>query len=184
MALAFPDPPLAADGVVLRPLAETDAPWIVAACDSEEMARWLPHIPSPYREQDALDFIRRAGLVWKDGTHAPFAVADESGAGLGAIELRFFPGDREIAELGYWLRPQMRRHGVMTTAVLLVARWAFGSLGVRRLQVTADPENLASQRVAERAGFSREGLLRSWIATPMRRRDALIFSLLREELPR
>jgi RimJ/RimL family protein N-acetyltransferase len=183
MRLSCPDPPLARDGIVLRALAESDAAWIVATCDGEEMARWLPQLPSPYGERDAHEFIRRSRLVWQDGTRAPFVIAEESGEGLGAIELRFLQGDPDAAELGYWLRPEARGRGVMTKAVLLVAGWAFESLGVRRLQLATDPDNLASQRVAERAGFRCEGTLRAWLIARDDRRDAVMYSLLPQDLP-
>jgi RimJ/RimL family protein N-acetyltransferase len=62
--------------------------------------------------------------------------------------------------------------------VRLVAGRAFGELGIGRLNRQTAPENLASQRVAERAGFTREGLLRAWLPTPEDRRDSVMFSLL------
>lgn len=58
------------------------------------------------------------------------------------------------------------------------------SLGVGRLSLITDPENLASQRVAERAGFRREGLLRAWHPTRSGRRDSVMFSLIPDDLTR
>jgi len=94
------------------------------------------------------------------------------------IELHLFAGDPGLAEVGYWLRREARGHGAATTAVRLVAAWAFGELGIRRLNLQTAPENLASQRVAGRAGFTREGVLRAWLPTPDGRRDSVMFSLL------
>jgi RimJ/RimL family protein N-acetyltransferase len=63
--------------------------------------------------------------------------------------------------------------------VQLIARWAFDELGVQRLELTTAPENVASHRVAERAGFTREGVLRGLQATKNEgRRDTVMFSLL------
>jgi RimJ/RimL family protein N-acetyltransferase len=67
--------------------------------------------------------------------------------------------------------------------VRLVSRWAFRDLGLQRLQLTTDPDNAASQRVAERAGFTREGLLRAWLPTKDGRRDSVMFALLPGDLP-
>jgi RimJ/RimL family protein N-acetyltransferase len=67
---------------------------------------------------------------------------------------------------------------VATAALRLVAGWAFQELGVERLQLTTHPDNAASQRVAAKAGFSREGTLRAWLVTRDGRRDAVMFSLL------
>jgi hypothetical protein len=63
----------------------------------------------------------------------------------------------------------------------LVSRWAFTVVGVDRLSLQTAPENVASQRVAERAGFTREGLLRAWMPTPEGRRHSVMFSLLATE---
>ena len=59
-----------------------------------------------------------------------------------------------------------------------MAGWVFGTLGIERLNLLTMPGNAPSQRVAERAGFSREGLLRAWVPTADGRRDSVMYSLL------
>jgi len=86
------------------------------------------------------------------------------------------------AAVGYWLAPEARGRGVATRAVRLVAGWTFAELGLARLELTCGPENVASQRVAERCGFVREGVLRSHIRFKGGRRDTVVFSLLPGEL--
>jgi RimJ/RimL family protein N-acetyltransferase len=72
---------------------------------------------------------------------------------------------------------------VATEALRTLCRWAVNELGVKRLELLTDPNNLASQRVAEKAGFQREGLLRSSLEyRDGKRRDSFIFSALPEEL--
>jgi RimJ/RimL family protein N-acetyltransferase len=72
---------------------------------------------------------------------------------------------------------------VIPRAARLICRHAFDDLRLERLQVTADPDNVASQRVAEKLGFRREGVLRSHMLHPDgRRRDSVMFSLLPGEL--
>jgi RimJ/RimL family protein N-acetyltransferase len=66
--------------------------------------------------------------------------------------------------------------------VRLLSRWALTELGVERLYLTTAPGNVASQRVAERAGFIREGLLRAYLPTPAGRRDSVMYSLLPADL--
>jgi RimJ/RimL family protein N-acetyltransferase len=90
--------------------------------------------------------------------------------------------DEGLAEVGYWLRRESRGRGAATIATRLVTGWAFKSLGVERINLTTDPANLPSQGVAERAGFSREGLLRAWLPRPEGRRDSAMFSLLATDL--
>jgi RimJ/RimL family protein N-acetyltransferase len=84
--------------------------------------------------------------------------------------------------VGYWLAPAARGRGVASRAVRLLTGWAFDVLQLQRLELTCGPDNIGSQRVAERTGFTREGLLRSHMAFKGRRRDTLLFSLLPGEL--
>nr|WP_238345130.1 GNAT family N-acetyltransferase [Actinopolymorpha cephalotaxi] len=173
---------MAAAGIVLRQAEAGDAPWITAACSDRELSRYVPSIPYPYSESDARTFIDRAAEDWAQGRAALFVIAQAtSGESLGAVALHPSPRDSEVAEVGYWLRREARGRGAATIAVRLVAGWAFGHLGIKRLGLQTHPENSASQRVAHRAGFTREGLLRAWMATPNGRRDSVMFSLLPED---
>lgn len=160
------DPHLAADGVVLRAPDDGDASWIAEAYDDPEIAQFIVGMPPPRR--------------WASSTDAEFVIADAAHAEpLGLISLRIAERDPGLAAVGYWLRPHARGRGAATVAVQLVARWAFDGLGVQRLELTTAPENVASQRVAERAGFTREGILRGLVATKNNgRRDGVMFSLL------
>lgn len=166
-----PDPPLAADGVVLRAPHEGDGSWIADAYDEPDIARFIVATPPPRR--------------WATSdTEAELVIADAARAEpLGLVSLRTAEQDPGLAAVGYWLLPEARGRGAATVAVRLVARWAFGELGVRRLELTTVPENVASQRVAERAGFTREGVLRGLIALKSGdRQDAVLFSLLPADL--
>lgn len=177
--IAFPDPPLAEGNVVLRRMEADDIGWITVACGDRELSRYVPGIPYPYSEADARAFAEHTARRWAEGTGAAFVIAQAPGGqGLGMIELHGVGGDPGLAEVGYWLRREARGRGVATTAVRLVAGWAFRELGIGRLNLQTAPENLASQRVAERAGFTREGLLRAWLPTADGRRDSVMFSLL------
>ncbi len=164
---------------MLRRMEADDIGWITVACGDRELSRYVPSIPYPYSEADARAFAEQVARRWAEGKGAAFVIGQAPGGqGLGMIEVRQFAGDPGLAEVGYWLRREARGRGVATTAVRLVAAWAFGELGVGRLNLQTAPENLASQRVAERAGFAREGLLRAWLPTADgRRRDSVMFSL-------
>src|ERR1700733_7957692 len=177
--MALPDPPLAAGGIVLRTLELRDIPWITAACSDRELSRYIPAIPYPYAEADAQGFIERAARAWAEGSSATFVISNvRDGTGLGTIRLHLAAGDTGLAEVGYWLAREARGRGAATIAVRLVSRWAFTVVGIDRLSLQTAPENVASQRVAERAGFTREGLLRAWMPTPEGRRHSGMFSVL------
>jgi RimJ/RimL family protein N-acetyltransferase len=102
-----------------------------------------------------------SGADWSDGSHATFSVLDATTGRLaGNVSLWEVDLARHVAAIGYRTAPWARGQGVATTAVAAVARWAFGALGMERISLPHDPENLASCRVAEKAGFRAEGTLR------------------------
>lgn len=185
MRIEPPEPPLSDGTVELRPWTEQDVPAITAACQDEDLAWWLDQVPQPYSTSDARAYVMMTRRGWKDGTHAAFAVTDAvSGEVLGSIGVHWFDPEERAAEVGYWVRAESRGAGVATRALRLVAAWAIGTCRVARLQLRADERNVASQRVAERAGFLREGVIRSarFNARQGRRVDFVMYSLLPGEL--
>ena len=105
------------------------------------------------------------------------APADDK-AILGGASVYDIDADERQASVGYWVAAHARGKGVATHAAKLLARWAFDALEIGRLQLTCGPDNAASQRVAERAGFTREALLRSHLPFKGGRRDTVVFGLL------
>jgi RimJ/RimL family protein N-acetyltransferase len=183
--IVAPDPALTDGVVTLRQWETRDVPTLIEWIDGdEEMNRWMDAIPQPYLDAEAHAWIEQASSYWHSGTSAPFAVTDAgTGAVLGGVGFAWV-GDDRVGEVGYWLRSDARGRGLTGRAVQLVSRWAFAELGCERLQLRADANNLASQRVAEKAGFTREGVLRSVHFNPreQRRVDFVMFSLLPGEL--
>jgi RimJ/RimL family protein N-acetyltransferase len=162
----------------LRPWTLDDVPAVVAACNDDEIRRWLPMIPSPYTEHDARTFIE--GKVPDVGRHQ--VATTENGRVVGAIGLDVTKTIRQ-GTIGYWCAREARGRGVTTRALRLLSEHAFDDFGLERLQLFTDPDNHASQRVAEKVGYRREGVARSHL--PQRdgtRRDSIAFSLLPGEL--
>jgi RimJ/RimL family protein N-acetyltransferase len=177
-------PTLRDEVVVLRPWRDADVPAKFHHFSDAETQRFSWPETRPYTEQDAWDTHRAHEQAWEDGTGAEFACVSPTdehevigGASIYDIELAW-----ARASVGYWVARDARRRGVATHAVLLLARWAFDELGIKRLQLTCGPDNHASQRVAERAGFTREALLRSHLPFKGGRRDTVVYSLLPHEL--
>jgi RimJ/RimL family protein N-acetyltransferase len=177
-----PAQPLSDGVVTLRPWREADAAELVVALDSDaEIARWLDAIPQPYTKADARAWLAQAVHAWHDATGAPFAVVDAAtGRLLGGMGVRWIDRGNGVGEVGYWVRASSRGQGVTTRALLLATRWAFERAGCQRLVLRADTLNLPSQRVAERAGFVREGIERSARFSPRQRRrvDFVVYSRL------
>jgi RimJ/RimL family protein N-acetyltransferase len=181
--LSFPAPPLAGEVVRLRPWREADGPAMVAAFSDPVMQRFSWRA-TPYTETDARDFFAEQEQARLRGDALNFALVQpyDQDVVLGAISLDEVRLDQGCAAVGYWLAPGARGRGAAADAVRLLARWAFAELGLARLELTCGPDNEASQRVAERCGFSREGLLRSHVPFQGARRDSVIYSLLPGEL--
>jgi RimJ/RimL family protein N-acetyltransferase len=169
------------DVVRLRPWRMKDARAVVAACQDPAISYWIPWVPRPYGNEDAETFLR--GCLESGDERRPFAIDDaETGELLGAIDM-FLNGERYRGHLGYWVAGPARGRGVCTRALRLLVVWALESLELQRLELITDPGNIASQRVAEKVGFRREGVLRSHLRHPDgRRRDSVMFSLLPGEV--
>jgi RimJ/RimL family protein N-acetyltransferase len=95
---------------------------------------------------------------------------------LGEVMVAF--GEHGVAELGCLLAPEARGRGCAAEALDLVARWAFDSLGMARVQVFVAETNAAGLALAERTGFRREGVLRAYLELDESRVDAVILSRL------
>lgn len=164
------------DLIVLRPWREDDANAVYAACQDVEIQRWIPVIPRPYTHDDARAFVTGAhGL----GGYQ-FAI-ERGGDVVGSIGMRV--DESKTGHIGYWCASDTRGRGITTRALRDLCRYALSELGLERLELITDSENLASQRVAAKVGFRREGLLRSYLRHPDgHRRDSVMFSLLPGEL--
>jgi RimJ/RimL family protein N-acetyltransferase len=155
-----PGTSLVVDELLLRPWRPTDTAAVVAACQDPEIARWVS-IPQPYLATDAEAFIAASGAMWRDGTGAPFAITEAAtGQLLGAVTM--FGPDGHQATVGLWLVPAGRGRGAGTRSLRKVADWAFATTDVFRIDCFLMVGNLASERMVERAGFQREGILRGW----------------------
>ncbi len=181
--LTPPNPPLSDGVVTLRPFRAEDAPAVTAACQDPEIQRWSPIIPVPYVEADARRFILMTLQAWHDGSGYEFAIADAAtDRYIGSIGLHLGPNPRRHS-VGYLVAPEARRRGVAVRALRLATRWGFEKLGIERLALWTLPGNVASQAVAENAGFRFEGLARNWESdrddAPA---DAVMYSMTPEDL--
>ncbi|MFC8733228.1 GNAT family N-acetyltransferase [Luteimicrobium sp. NPDC057192] len=172
------------DGEIrLRPWRDEDADAQLAGFADPVFRRFSDGVPL-----DRADVVKRIRAVERqraEGTAAYWAIDDaHDGRLLGEVSLSGIDHRQGRASVGYWLTASARGRGVATRAVRLAARSAFTDLGLARLELTCAPDNAASQAVAERSGFRREGLLRAHLPFKGGRRDSLVYGLLPEDLAR
>jgi RimJ/RimL family protein N-acetyltransferase len=176
--IVLPAEPLVAGPTALRPWRDSDAPAIAAACRDPEIARWTP-VPVPYGESDARAFLRTRFDAIHAAAAAPFAiVAADGGELLGSVALNRPVWEHLRAEVGYWLAPGARGRGHATRGLRLISEWGFRALGLERIDLLAATENAGSHRVAERAGFTREAVLRSYMRGRWGWLDMVVYRLL------
>lgn len=176
--VVLPADPLVDGETALRPWRDSDLQALVLACQDPEISRWT-RVPRNYGETDGRAYLlQRYDLVFQ-GRAAPFAIVSSDGGALaGSIALIRIEWEHRRAEVGYWLAAPARGRGHATRAVGLICDWGGRTLGLERFDLHAATGNLASQRVAERAGFSREAVLRSYMPMPDERQDMVAYGLL------
>ena len=169
------------DDIVLRPYAAADAPALHAAVRDSlaSLSHWLPWCHADYSLADAEAWIAHCMQAWEDRTEFPFGIFDRrSGEVLGGVGLNRVNRVDRSANLGYWVGEAHRGRGIATRAVTGAAAIGFGELGLVRLEIVALTDNLASQRVAEKAGATREAEARNRLIFQGRPARAVVYSLI------
>jgi RimJ/RimL family protein N-acetyltransferase len=179
---SFPSPLIHSDRLELREYNPDDlglASEVAAAGEGEALPPGVPTDP----EQLAQWFDNGIHLADRDrGVHL-MMLDRASGRIVGSIGV--FHADWQVgsAEIGYGVRRSARSQGYATEALDAVARWLLTEAGIQRAWLTANTDNLASIRVAEKAGFHREGTMRRAGIEDDGLHDLALFSLLNDELP-
>ncbi|MDN6460876.1 MAG: GNAT family N-acetyltransferase [Corynebacterium flavescens] len=133
----------------LRPLTLDDVDLLHTAC-TDPLTQRFTTIPRPYTREMAIDFIGLDHLAW--------AMVDDNDKFCGVIEFR--PHGSLAGDIGYHCAPWARGGGMTTQALRTVTAWAHAE-GYVRVELRAAVDNLASRRVAEKAGFELEGIARA-----------------------
>jgi ribosomal-protein-alanine N-acetyltransferase len=113
-----------------------------------------------------------------DKAHALFVFRDSDDALVGGVTLsNIRRGVAQMASLGYWAGERHARRGYTTAAVRAVVRHAFENLDLHRVEAACQPDNNASRRVLEKAGFTQEGAARAYLQINGAWRDHLLFGI-------
>jgi RimJ/RimL family protein N-acetyltransferase len=165
------------DGIRLEPLSAEHVEGLDALAQDPDVQR-NTYVPSPPPPDFGKTWLERYERGREEGTREGFAIVDaQDGSFLGiAVAVRLDEAAGE-AELGYILAPEARGRGAATEALRQLTDWGFAR-GLKRLELRVDGDNEASKRVAERCGYTHEGVLRSVYFKEGRRSDLFIYSLL------
>jgi [ribosomal protein S5]-alanine N-acetyltransferase len=171
-------PVLAAGPFQLRAFKMSDLD-VVRQATADPLIPLITTVPSVFTEDEGRSFIERQWSRSEQGTGYSFAIADAvTDRAVGQVGLWLHGIAQGRASVGYWVARQTRGRGTAAFAVGSVARWAHRELHIPRLELYVEPWNMASIRTAERAGFQREGLLRSWQEVGGEPKDMFMYSRL------
>ena len=174
LRLAFPDDGIVDGDLVVRLPREDDLDALVPAFADPEL-REAGNLP-PFGREELIATLPHLPAMVASGRLLPLVVSDRDDV-VGGGTLHHLDAERSIIELGYWLYPRGRGRGIATRVARLLAEHAF-SLGVERVAAYVNVGNHASERVLERSGFTREGVIRSLPKPDGTRVDKTLFSLL------
>jgi len=181
--MLFPDqfPTLTTERLLLRETADRDVHAIFKLESDPVAMRYWSKLP--IRDlAEARATLERAKRFFPERTALRWSIARlEDDEMLGHVSLFSFSEQNRRAEIGYG---QLREHwgqGFMHEALSAVVEYAFGSLGLIRIEADVDPRNSASLRSLERLGFAREGLLRERWQVGEEISDSVLLGLLARE---
>lgn len=169
----------------MRPFRRRDLDTLMdAAAESlADLNKWLPWAHAGYGRRDALVFLRDSVSAWGEGRAFDFTVRylENPGFHVGNVSVWFVSRQSRVGEVGYWIRSSETRRGVATEAAARILEVAFDELDLHRVVLRIAEGNLASERVAEKLGFTREGLLREELQVNGVWMDHSVWGLLEDE---
>jgi RimJ/RimL family protein N-acetyltransferase len=175
----WPDLPIRTKRLVLRPLLESDAGDIAGCIGSKDIVMYTLMIPFPYTLDDATRFIKDSRKAFEEGSALNLAIVpDDIGKASGVVGLMGFEPMYRKASVGYWLSRGLWGKGYVPEALRVLAHYAFGPLGLHRLEAHIFEPNTRSRRVLEKAHFRYEGLLRDRYFKDGMSYNALMYSRL------
>ena len=171
--------------ILLRPPKPEDSQAIHEAVlvSIPELRPWMEWANEDYSIEVPIAFIEALPESWENDSNYQFTIFDSvTGLVLGGGGLNQINRYYRMANLGYWIRSDRTKEGIATEATRLIAQFGFEQLGLLRIEIVTGVENLASRKVAEKAGATFEAILRKRIRKGKINIDAAMYSLLPEDL--
>ncbi len=171
--------------ILIRPYRAEDAGSLYEAVRESmtELSVWMPWCHPNYSIEESTAWVMSREDAWQKEMDYGFVITDAmTGDYLGGTGLNKIDHLNRSANLGYWVRSSRAGRGVASGAARLVARFGFEELGLHRLEIVAAVGNIASQRAAEKAGAVREGVMRKCLLLHNQSHDAVLYSLVAEDM--
>lgn len=184
-----PAPPeqIDSESLSLRRFARRDVASLEEAVRSSlaDLNEWLPWAHMDYTREDAVAFVRDSMVAWREGKAYDFAIRLR-GAQLHAGNISIWQTSRtgRIGEIGYWVRTDLNRRGLATEATGALMRAGYEALGLHKIILRIAVGNRGSERVAEKLGFTQEGVLREELLIRGNWVDHSLYSMLEGEFMR
>ncbi len=174
-------PVLESDCIRLRGIQETDIDALFALFSNPQVMRYWSRGPMSV-QQEAIDYANTIVEGFEKREVLNWIIADiESDQMIGTCTLYEINPQHARAGLGYALMPDVWGKGFAQEAASLAISYGFLELGLHRIEADTEPNNQRSNKVLERLGFQREGLLRERFVHPDGIQDSLIFGILKPE---
>ncbi len=171
--------------ITIRPFEPGDIPGFSKAAreSADQVGRWMPWCHSGYSIQEAETWYGSCRDAWSSEASYPFLIIDPQTQGIiGSVDINQINRIHRIGNIGYWVASSFTNKGVATAAVRLVARFGFHEGGLSRLEIVIMTDNIASRRVAEKAGAKFECVARNRLELRGKSYDAAVFSLIPADL--
>lgn len=170
------------DGIQLRRYRHDDIdPVYEAVIESRvELSQWMPWCHADYSRANSAWWVESRPAAWERNEEWSHLIVDSHDQLLGSCGIHRLDLRNGVGELGYWVRTSATGQGVATEATRLLCEWAFREQGLHRIEILASVKNIPSQRVAEKSGAVREGILRQRLLLHGRRHDCTLDVILKQ----
>lgn len=151
-----------------------------------ELHAWLPWAHLAYGRTDAIRFVRETGRAWREGKAYDYAIRpiDDPTRHVGNVSIWHVSRAFRAGEIGYWVRTSDSGLGYGTEAAAALVRVGFETLGLHRIMLRIAVGNDASERVATKLGFVKEGVLRDELQVHGTWMDHTVWGMLEHEYRR
>ena len=158
---------------------DVDAVHAAVMESKRELSVWMPWCHETYSKQDTVTWVEGRQSDWESNKQWTFLIVNSRDEVLGSCGIHRLDLLNNCGELGYWVRTSAVGRGIATEATKQLCRWAFDERELERIEILASVENTASQRVAEKAGGIREGILRHRLRLNQCHHDGVLYSILK-----